>query len=429
MNLTNRAVTLPLWAILYFVLGYFSHKFNGPFTAAGYIWLPAGVTVAAFMLAPMRRWLGLGLAFLVAQMLLGMVEGRDAFRMLLFSLDEIGFAALAVAVIHLTKFSLEGLAFLRGLLLAGVIASVGGAVIGAGWFWLFLDVPFWATAKVWAAADFVGVLIVTPVFAGWARFRAARSGGRQPGEFFFGLAALACVLATAALVFDGTRIAQLSLGVAYALTYIPLFFVAIVALLLGGRGGSVAVALLTVLVLVNTAQGDGPFAETALYHGDSLLIAQLYLAVSALLTLLINTLRTAREQTNAQAAARQNDVELALAASGQLVYRLDPHSGRLRWSGSVERALGLHDSALSTLDDVLARVHPDDRAEVRRRWLRECDGETRGDLTFRLLLPAGATTTIVDMSGPLLDGDDSVALIAGAWRVIASHDTEGRRAA
>ncbi|HBO77574.1 MAG TPA: hypothetical protein DD502_05365, partial [Cupriavidus sp.] len=101
MNLTNRAVTLPLWAILYFVLGYFSHKFNGPFTAAGYIWLPAGVTVAAFMLAPMRRWLGLGLAFLVAQMLLGMVEGRDAFRMLLFSLDEIGFAALAVAVIHL----------------------------------------------------------------------------------------------------------------------------------------------------------------------------------------------------------------------------------------------------------------------------------------------------------------------------------------
>jgi hypothetical protein len=210
VNLTNRAVTLPLWAILYFVLGYFSHKFNGLFTAAGYIWLPAGVTVAAFMLAPMRRWLELGLAFLVAQMLLGMVEGRDAFRMVLFSLDEIGFAALAVAVIHLTKFSLEGLAFLRGLLLAGVIASVGGAVIGAGWFWLFLDVPFWATAKVWAAADFVGVLIVTPVFAGWARFRAARSGGRQPGEFFFGLAALACVLATAALVFDGTRCAARS---------------------------------------------------------------------------------------------------------------------------------------------------------------------------------------------------------------------------
>ena len=429
MKFSNRIVALPLWAILYFVFGYASHKINGPFSATGYIWLPAGVTVAAFMLAPARRWVALGLAFLAAQMLLGVVEGRDAFRMLLFSLDEIGFAAVAVALVHMMRFSLEGLAFLRGLLVAAVVSSVGGAVFGAGWFWLFLDVPFWATAKVWAAADFVGVLIVTPVFAGWARFSAARSGGRRQGEFLAGIAALLAVLVTAAVVFDGTRIVQLSLGVAYALTYIPLFFVAIVALLLGGRGGSVAVALLTALVLLNTAQGDGPFADTAVYHGNSLLVAQLYLAVAALLTLLISTLRTAREQLHEAAATRQNDVELALAASGQLVYNLDPHSGRLRWSGSVEQAFGVAEPAFATLDDVLACVHPDDRAEVRRRWLRESDGEARGDLTFRLLLPVGATTTVVDMSGPLLDGDDTVALIAGAWRIVASHDSEGRRAA
>lgn len=429
MNLSNRIVTLPLWAVLYFVFGYASHKINGPFAATGYIWLPAGVTVAAFMLAPMRRWLGLGLAFLAAQMLLGVVEGRDAFRMLLFSLDEIGFAALAVTLVHLTRFSLEGLAFLRGLLLIGVVSSVGGAVFGAGWFWLFMDVPFWATAKVWAAADFVGVLIVTPVFAGWSRFSTARSGGRRRGEFIFGIGALLAVLVTAAIIFDGTRLVRLSLDVAYALTYIPLFFAAIVALLLGGRGGSVAVALLSALVLVNTAQGDGPFADTALYHGYSLLVAQLYLAVAALLALLISTLRTTREQLHEAAASRQNEVELALAASGQLVYNLDPRSGRLRWNGNIERTFGLPESSLSTLDEVLACVHPDDRAEVRRRWLRESDGESRGDLTLRLTLPAGAITTVVDMSGPLLDGDESVALIAGAWRIVMVEDTEGRRAA
>ena len=429
MKLSNRIAALPLWAILYFVFGYASHQINGPFAATGYIWLPAGVTVAAFMLAPARRWAGLALAFVAAQMLLGVVEGRDAFRMLLFSVDEIGFAALAVALVHMMRFSLEGLAFVRGLLLAAVVSSVGGAVLGAGWFWMFLDVPFWATAKVWSAADFVGVLIVTPVLAGWGRFSAARSGGRRRGEFLAGIAALLAVLVTAAAVFDGTRLVQLSLGVAYALTYIPLFFVAIVALLLGGRGGSVAVALLSALVLMNTAQGDGPFADTAVYHGYSLLVAQLYLAVAALLTLLISTLRTAREQLHEEAANRQNEVELALAASGQLVYNLDPKSGRLRWSGSVEQALGVPSQAFSTLDDVLASVHPDDRADVRRRWLRESDGEVRGDLTFRLLLPAGTTTTVVDMSGPLLDGDDSVALIAGAWRIVVSHDTEGRRAA
>ncbi|MGO4307059.1 MASE1 domain-containing protein [Cupriavidus sp. RAF12] len=431
MNPSNRVVTLLLWAALYFCFGYVSHQINGPFSATGYIWLPAGVTVAAFMLAPVRRWLSLGLAFLAVQMLLGWVEGRDAFRTLLFSLDEIGFAAVAVALVHLTQFSLEGLAFLRGLLLAGAISSIGGALLGAGWFWLFLDVPFWQTAKIWAAADFVGVLIVTPVFAGWARFRAVRSGGRRRGELLFGLAALAGVLLTAGVVFDGTRLSLLSLGVAYALTYIPLFFVAIVALLLGGRGGSVAVALLSALVLINTAQGDGPFAQTALHPGYSLLVAQLYLAVAALLTLLISTLRTSREQLHELAARRQNDVELALAASMQLVYNLDPHTGRLRWCGSLERVLGIPESSFATLDEVLACVHPDDRAEVRRRWLRESDGEIGGELTFRLLLPAGATTTVVDMSGPLLDGDESVALIAGAWRLSEGRGehSEGRRAA
>ncbi|WP_238261208.1 MASE1 domain-containing protein [Cupriavidus pauculus] len=422
-------MALPLWAILYFICGYASHKINGPFAATGYIWLPAGVTVAAFMLAPARRWAGLALAFVAAQMLLGEVEGRDAFRMLLFSVDEIGFAALAVALVQMRRFSLEGLAFLRGVLLAAVVSSVGGAVLGAGWFWLFLDVPFWATAKVWATADFVGVLIVTPVLAGWGRFSAARSGGRRRIEFLAGLAALLAVLVTSAVVFDGTRLVQLSLGVAYALTYIPLFFVAIVALLLGGRGGSVAVAALSALVLLNTAQGDGPFADTAVHHGYSLLVAQLYLAVAALLTLLISTLRTAREQLHEAAARRQNDVDLALAASGQLVYNLDPHSGRLRWSGSVEQVFGLSEAAFATLDDVLASVHPDDRAAVRRRWLRESAGEVGGDLTFRVLLPAGSSTTVVDMSGPLMDGDDSVALVAGAWRIVARHDTEGRRAA
>jgi hypothetical protein len=78
---------------------------------------------------------------------------------------------------------------------------------------------------------------------------------------------------------------------------------------------------------------------------------------------------------------------------------------------------------------VLARVHPDDRAQVRSRWLRESDGESRSDLRFRLQLPPGSTTTVLDMSGPLLDGDESVAVIAGAWRLQEPAQLEGRSAA
>ena len=42
-----QAVAVLLWALLYFVTGDISHRINGPIAATGYIWLPAGVTVAA----------------------------------------------------------------------------------------------------------------------------------------------------------------------------------------------------------------------------------------------------------------------------------------------------------------------------------------------------------------------------------------------
>lgn len=432
MKPLHQAATLLLWAALYFFSGYASHQLNGPFAAAGYIWLPAGVTMAAFMLLPMRRWLPVGLAFFAAQMLLGWVEGRVPIRMVLFSLDEIGFAAAAVALVRLTHFSLEGLAFVRGLLLAGVLSSVASAAVGAGWFTLMLDIPFWRTARVWAAADMVGVLIVTPVFAGWSHFRAMRSGDHTQADFLFGLLAFAMLVLTTFLVFDGKFSARLPVGLAYALTYVPLFFAAVVTLLWGGRGGSVAVALLAAIVLLNTAQGDGPFAANSVNHGRTLLEAQIYLAVAALLTLLINTLKTGREQSHERLARSQNDMNLALAASSQLAYCLDPHNGSLRWTGDVERLLGVPASALAGLDEVLAHVHPDDRARLRNRWLRESDGDDGGeilaDLRFRLLLPPGDTTTVFDMSAPLLDGDESVAVIAGTWR-LRTAPREERQAA
>lgn len=429
MKSTNRAIILFLWAALYFCSGYISHKLNGPFSTTGYIWLPAGVTVAAFMLTPMPRWLAVGLAFFAAQMLLGWVEGRDTLRLILFSLDEIGCAALAVALVRRTHFSLEGLAFVRGLLIAGVVSSAASAAIGAGWFAIMQDVPFWSTMRIWGTADLVGVLIVTPVLAGWSRFRAMRSGGMSRGDFLFGLGAFAALVVTTFFIFDIKHLTPLPRGVVFALTYIPLFFAAVVTLLWGGRGGSVAVAILALFVLLNSGQGDGPFAESAAHHGRSLLEAQLYLAVAALLTLLISTLRTSREQLHAQSARRQNDVKLALAASCQLVYCLDPHSGTLRWSGDVERTLGVCEDSFASLDDVLAHVHADDRAQVRNRWLRECDGENRTDMLFRLMLPAGDCTMVLDMSGPLLDGDESVAIIAGAWRLQGATILEERDAA
>ncbi|AMP09807.1 PAS fold family protein [Collimonas arenae] len=421
MKLTNQFVTALLWGLLYLVMGYMSHQLNGPIAATGYIWLPAGVTVAAFMLTKTSRWLPLIIGFVVAQLILGWIEDRNILRMALFALDEIGVAAIAVVLVRMTQLPMEGLYFVRGLLIAGVACSAVSAAIGAAWFLLVLNVPFWPTAGVWAASDLVGILIVTPVLAGWSRFHAMRSGGMDRSDFLLGLAAFVALGVTSFMIFDGDAISNLSIGVNFALTYIPLFFAAVVTLLWGGRGGSLAVAMLAFFALLNTVQGDGPFAAIGAiannYSHHSLLEAQLYLAVAALLCLLISALKTTREQLHEDAAQWKSDVELALTISRQLVYSIDPHSGKLRWNGDLQGLLGVSIDTFSDLDHVLSHVHPDDRAQLRSRWLEDAEDGSRPDLHFRLLLPVGHENQMTDMSAVLLDSDESVAMVAGAWRL------------
>ncbi|SFB11124.1 Integral membrane sensor domain MASE1 [Collimonas sp. OK607] len=427
MKLTNQSVIALLWGLLYLATGYVSHQLNGPIAATGYIWLPAGVTVAAFMLTKTGRWLPVAIGFVLAQLLLGWIEDRNLLRVALFALDEIGVAAIVVALVRMLQLPMEGLHFVRGLLIAGVACSAISAAIGAAWYLLVQQVPFWPTARIWAASDLVGILIVTPVLAGWSRFHAMRSGGMDRSDFLLGLAAFVALGATAFIIFDGHGISNFSAGVNFALTYVPLFFVAVVTLLWGGRGGSLAVAMLAFFALLNTVQGEGPFAAFAdTYSKHSLLEAQLYLAVAALLSLLISALKTTREQLHEDAAQWKNDTELALTASRQLVYNIDPHSKKLCWHGDLQGLLGVTNTAFSDLDQVLAHVHPDDRQPLRSRWLDDTDDDTRPDLSFRLLLPAGEQSQVTDMSAVLLDADESVAMVAGAWRLNLKEDARQR---
>ena len=70
LNRPSTTVATALWGALYLVAAIVSHRLNGPIDMTGYIWLPAGVAMAAFMLRPYREWPGLGAAFAVAQLVL-----------------------------------------------------------------------------------------------------------------------------------------------------------------------------------------------------------------------------------------------------------------------------------------------------------------------------------------------------------------------
>ena len=95
-----------------------------------------------------------------------------------------------------------------------------------------------------------------------------------------------------------------------------------------------------------------------------MLATQAYLAITALLILLVNTLRSARAQSLERAEQWRGRFELALAGSHQLMYRYNPQDGSLELAGDVQAALGAPADAMRDLDALLARAHPDDRSRL-----------------------------------------------------------------
>ncbi|MBP0597167.1 MASE1 domain-containing protein [Herbaspirillum sp. LeCh32-8] len=410
---SNYLVAPLAWAVVYFLFGFTSHELNGAFIASGYIWLPAGITVGALLLTPTARWFPLLVLLVAAQVLLGWVEQRDLLRMMLFSLDEIGVAAIAVWLVRRAPFPMEGLFFVRGLLMVGVGASVVSGVFGAAWFLLTQDQPFWQTLRIWALSDLVGILIMTPVLAGWSQFRATRSGGIARTEFLLGLASFVAMVVTAYLSFD-SDIDRLVFDVAFSTTYLPLFFIALVTLLWGGRGGSLSVVVLSLMAFVYNSLGRGPFVELVQLHSsNALLELQVYLAVASLLSLLISALKTTREQLHEDVARWKTEVELSLSASHQLAYTLDAQKLAFTWSGDVEGLLGCPATQLRTLEQVLKHISPLDQARLRQRWLDGDDGDERADMPLRLQT---GNALVLDASRSLLDAQDRLVMVAGVWR-------------
>lgn len=425
----NNFIAPILWAILYFLFGFLSHALNGPFVASGHIWLPAGITVGALLLTPTKRWPALLVALTVAQVLLGLTEHRDIFRMVLFSLDEIGVAAIAVWLVRRAPFPMEGLYFLRGLLMVGVGASLVSALFGAAWFALTQDMSFWKTLRVWAFADLVSMLILTPVLAGWSQFRALRSGGIAKTEFILGLLAFLAMVGSTYLAFD-SDLDYFVLDINFSATYLPLFFVALVTLLWGGRGGALSVVVLSLMAFTYNALGRGPFIELGKVNASNdLQELQLFLAVASLLSLLISALKSTREQLYEQASHHINEVQMALSGSRQLFYCINPQKGSVVWNGDVESLLSQSAAGLDSLEQVLALVHPEDRERLRARWIGDAGVHdvNASSLTFRLVLPQRTgVVKVVDMSRHLLDAQDHLTVTAGAWH-FPDHNTEQER--
>jgi PAS domain S-box-containing protein len=277
------------------------------------IWLANAIVVAAVLRIPAAHRPALLAGAYLANVAASLLTGDDLGTALALSACntiEVLFCALPLA-----RFDPEAeLARPRTLLAYCGLALGVGPVVSAGLAAAFLaisaDADFWQVAKVWYAADALGLLIVTPLLLSVRATELATlaSGKRLPMT----AGVLAATLAVVLLVFGQSS---------YPLLFLIFPVLVCAAFLLGVAGTALAVAVVAVVATATTMLESGPLWLIDGTFNESVLIFQIFLAVAALTALptasvlaehrrLATLLRGAKEQAERLEAERRASSEL-----------------------------------------------------------------------------------------------------------------------
>lgn len=137
-----------------------------------------------------------------------------------------------------------------------------------------------------------------------------------------------------------------------------------------------------------------------------------------------------RDVTDRVAAEHALERERRQLADAQQIAKVgswerDPATGERSWSAQQFRNHGFDpDGPLPTTEEVLERVHPDDR-ELLRSALAAADAEpSELWISYRIVLPSGETREIETVGRPFTEPDGSVRLMGTSRDVTAERDAE-----
>ena len=277
--------------------------------AVAAVWPPAGLGLAVLFLYGVRLWPGIVIGDLLLgdfSTPLGTVLGQTVGNTLAVVL-----AALLLRRLTDGRAGLERVVDVLALVACALVAALVSAAFGPTSLRLGDVISTDELARVfrtWTLSDASGVLVVAPVLLTWAARGLAGIGRR---EAFEGAAVLALLVVLAEL--------PPQRDVPYIVFPVLLW----AALRFGPRGAATAILVVCSITVWNTAHEDGPFVRESIT--DSLLSTQLFIATSALTSLLLAAVtaeraRTARALAAAEAAQRElADEQAALRRVATLV--------------------------------------------------------------------------------------------------------------
>src|SRR4030095_11458422 len=117
-------------------------------------------------------------------------------------------------------------------------------------------------------------------------------------------------------------------SVGESLTYVPIVFMALLALLWGTRGATLVAFLGALIAMVNTAQGQGTSAVVEGFLGEANVEVEGYALAIALTGLMISTLEASQRLAMLAARDWQTRFEATIGAHRLLAYEWDRARGR-----------------------------------------------------------------------------------------------------
>src|SRR5436309_2099639 len=358
-----RALAL---AAAYFVVARFGLRYATIGPSISPVWPPTGLAVAALVLVGPGYWPAILLGAFLA-------NATTSIPILAAAGIACGNATEATVAAYLFRSqagqhpALDDLLSVRTLV--GVAAPVGAlasATIGVTSLWLaglLSGSGVWSALSLWRAGDYLGALVVAPVFLTWAGPAGAPIGWRT--AFELSLLVGGAVLATMA-IFGSLLPASLLAPAQYPYLLFP--FVIGAALRFGPRGASLLTMTVATLAIGYTARGGGPFVMQTVPSTDTALL--LYIGILAITGLSLGPATTRHER--AERALREANEHLAavIQSSPLAIYTLDPASTVRSWNRAAEALYGWQ------AEEVIGRPLPtiaqdlEDHARLRDRVLR-----------------------------------------------------------
>jgi integral membrane sensor domain MASE1 len=336
---------LLLWCALYFSLGYISLFLDDPLSQVSFVWFPAGLAVAAFLLTPRRFWPPLFLGLFIVRTLLDVTMRHSLETSLVHSVISLGNDFAIAWLVRRFRRPDDMQVNVLIWLAATVVISAVAAAAGAGWVLYRHNINFVQTLWIWWSANVVGTILLTTIIMGlfWKPEPLVLRKCLTGGGLWIGLCL--CAAWVFSQPFDDAR----SEALHFILACIPVMIMIAIPIASGNRLGALAFLSFSTIVIYCSWHRLGPLFIPGLRSGEPLLLAQCYLSGTALL---LNFVYVLKRNVPGMASS----------------YYLIPQSGRLTWDQTSVTPLTQHLLKINHADELLALLSPDDAKRMRARW-------------------------------------------------------------